>query len=45
MERSTKPKAFAGYRRILWPTDLSRLARTALPHALRLAAGSKGELV
>ena len=45
MERSTKHKAFSGYRRILWPTDLSRLARTALPHALQLAAGSQGELV
>ena len=45
MERSTKHKAFSGYRRILWPTDLSRLARTALPHALQLVAGSKGELV
>jgi nucleotide-binding universal stress UspA family protein len=40
-----KGKVFSGYRRILWPTDLSRLARTALPHALQLAAGSKGELV
>ena len=45
MERRTKHKAFSGYRRILWPTDLSRLARAALPHALQLAAGSKGELV
>jgi nucleotide-binding universal stress UspA family protein len=45
MERSRTHKAFSGYQRILWPTDLSRLARTALPHALRLVAGSKGELV
>jgi nucleotide-binding universal stress UspA family protein len=45
MEWIPKPKAFAGYRRILWPTDLSRLARTALPHALQLVAGRKGELV
>ena len=45
MERRTEHKAFSGYRRILWPTDLSRLARTALPHAVQLAAGSKGELV
>jgi universal stress protein A len=45
MKRSAKPKAFAGYRRILWPTDLSRLARAALPHALQLAAGRQGELV
>jgi len=45
MERRTKHKAFPGYRRILWPTDLSRFARTALPHALQLVAGSNGELV
>ena len=45
MERRTKHKAFSGYRRILWPTDLSRLARTALPHALQLVTGSNGELV
>lgn len=45
MERRTKHKAFSGYRRILWPTDLSRLARTALPHALQLVAGSNGELI
>ena len=45
MERRMKHKAFSGYRRILWPTDLSRPARTALPHALQLVAGSKGELV
>ena len=45
MERRKKKEAFSGYRRILWPTDLSRLARTALPHALQLVAGSKGELV
>ena len=45
MEQRTKRKAFAGYRRILWPTDLSRLAMAALPHALQLAAGSNGELV
>jgi len=29
---------------ILWPTDLSRLARTALPHRLQLVA-AEGELV
>ena len=45
MERRPKHQAFSGYRRILWPTDLSRLARTALPHALQLVAGSKGELI
>ena len=45
MERRPKPKAFSGYRRILWPTDLSRLAKVALPHALQLVVASKGELV
>jgi universal stress protein A len=45
MERNPKHKGFSGYRRILWPTDFSRLARTALPHALEVVAGSKGELV
>ena len=34
-----------GYRRILWPTDFSPLAKVALPHALRLAEGSGAELV
>jgi len=42
MERRMQQQGIRGYRRILWPTDLSRLARTALPHALQLAAGSKG---
>jgi nucleotide-binding universal stress UspA family protein len=45
MERRTKQKAFSGYPRVLWPTDLSRLAKMALPHALRSVEGSKGELV
>ena len=34
-----------GYRRILWPTDFSPLAKAALPHALRLAGESGAELV
>jgi len=33
-----------GYRRILWPTDFSALAKAALPHALRLAEGHGAEL-
>jgi universal stress protein A len=33
------------YRRILWPTDLSPLAKAALPHALALAMESGGELI
>ena len=45
MERRPKHKALPGYHRILWPTDLSRLATAALPHALQLVAGNKGELV
>ena len=44
MERRMKRRPFSGYRRILWPTDLSRLAKTALPHVSQLVAGSKGEL-
>ncbi|MGE5851438.1 MAG: universal stress protein [Candidatus Methylomirabilota bacterium] len=34
----------SGYRRILWPTDLSPLARAAVPHALRVAAPRGAEL-
>jgi nucleotide-binding universal stress UspA family protein len=34
----------SGYRRILWPTDFSPLAKTALPHALRVA-GPGAELI
>ncbi len=37
--------AHRGYRRILWPTDFSPLAKVALPHALRLAGESGAELV
>ena len=33
------------YRRILWPTDFSPLARAALPHAVALASDAKAELV
>ncbi len=35
----------AGYRRILWPTDFSPLAKAALPHALRLAEDRGAGLV
>ncbi len=34
-----------GYRRILWPTDFSPLAKTALPYAMDLAADSGADLV
>ncbi|HEY7677871.1 MAG TPA: universal stress protein [Candidatus Methylomirabilis sp.] len=34
-----------GYRRILWPTDFSALAKAALPYAEDLAADSGAELV
>ena len=37
--------AMTGYRRILWPTDFSPLAKAALAHIPKLAAGSRGELV
>jgi nucleotide-binding universal stress UspA family protein len=33
------------YRRILWPTDFSALAKAALPYAVDLAADSAAELV
>jgi len=36
---------WTGYRRILWPTDFSPLANTALPHAVGLAAAAGAELV
>ncbi len=45
MERSARSHTFAGYRRILWPTDFSALARAAFPHAIRLAAQRGAELV
>jgi universal stress protein A len=34
-----------GFRRILWPTDFSPLAKAALPHALALAAAGEAELI
>lgn len=40
-----KEKVTRAYRRILWPTDFSRLAKAALPHAVRLAADRGAELV
>ena len=33
------------YRRILWPTDFSGLAKAALPHGVKLAAPARAELV
>ena len=36
---------FSGFRRILWPTDFSELAKGALPHAVGLAADAGAELV
>lgn len=45
MSASGKVQVSMGYRRILWPTDFSLLAEAALPHALKLAAGSGAELV
>ena len=45
--RNTTGKAakWTGYHRILWPTDFSRLANVALPHAVGLAAQAEAELV
>ncbi len=40
-----KARTGGGYRRILWPTDFSRLADAALPHAARLAGAGRAELV
>lgn len=40
-----RQQAITGYRRILWPTDFSPLAKAALPHALRLARNRGAELV
>jgi nucleotide-binding universal stress UspA family protein len=40
--RTTPARA---YRRILWPTDFSRLANAALPHALKIAAQDGAELI
>ncbi len=33
------------YRRILWPTDFSPLAKAALPHVVGLASDARAELV
>lgn len=45
--QGTKPRRARGwgYRRILWPTDFSPLAKAALPHALKVAAAGRAELV
>jgi len=40
-----KTKQWSGYHRILWPTDFSPLAKTALPHAVGLATQTAAELV
>jgi len=40
-----KTRTGVGYPRILWPTDFSRLASAALPHATRLAGTGRAELV
>ena len=40
-----KTPVASAYRRILWPTDFSRLAKAALPHALKLAAEDGAELI
>jgi universal stress protein A len=46
MARRPRSQAKQGrYRRILWPTDFSRLADAALPHALGLAAAGRAELI
>jgi nucleotide-binding universal stress UspA family protein len=47
MRRRVTEKAakWTGYRRILWPTDFSPLAKAALPHAVGLAAETGAELV
>ena len=47
MRRGVPEKAakWTGYRRVLWPTDFSPLAKAALPHAVGLAAGTGAELV
>lgn len=33
------------YRRVLWPTDFSRLAKAALPYALKIAVEDGAELI
>ena len=42
---TTKGAKWTGYRRILWPTDFSPLAKAALPHAVGLATETGAELV
>lgn len=43
-KRRRRIQSDPGYRRLLWPTDFSRLANAVLPHATRLAARSGAEL-
>ena len=45
MRAKGRQQAITGYRRILWPTDFSPLAKAALPHAIRLTEGRGAELV
>ncbi len=47
VRRKIKGKAnkWTGYHRILWPTDFSALAKTALPHAVGLASDAGVELM
>lgn len=44
-KRRPSGAASSGYRRILWPHDFSRLAKAALPHALRIAAERRAEII
>lgn len=43
--RRQRRQSDPGYRRILWPTDFSRLANAVLPHAARLATRGGAELL
>jgi nucleotide-binding universal stress UspA family protein len=46
MRKRTRPaEDGTSYHRILWPTDLSPLAKTALPHVLGLASHAGAEVV
>jgi universal stress protein A len=46
MRKRARPKEKGiAYRRILWPTDFSPAAKTALPHVLGLATAAGAEVV
>ena len=46
MKRATRSTARPPvYRRVLWPTDFSPLAKAALPHALKMAREEGAELI